>query len=88
MGGYVGFRKYISVSETLNYIEYDGALGKWQTADIIAQVEKKNELLKRHIRWRQEGVDVPQYSDAQMDDIANKALFESRWKELCETVHA
>lgn len=84
MGGYVGFRKYISVSEHLNYIEHDGVLGKWQTADIIDQLEKKNELLKRYISWRKEGIDVPDYSDEQMDERANRALFMSRWKDLCE----
>ncbi|MFC5548175.1 hypothetical protein [Massilia aerilata] len=88
MGGYIGFRKYISVNEQSVYIEHDGVLGEWKTADIIAQLERKNELLRQYIQWRKEGVDVPEYSDREMDEKANKRLFESRWKELCEGVMA
>lgn len=84
MGGYIGFRKYISIQEGMVYIERDGVLGEWKTADIIAQLERKNQLLRQYIQWRKEGIDVPQFSEREMDEKANKSLFELKWKELCE----
>jgi len=86
MGGYVGFKKFISLSATQNYIEGDGVLGKWQHNDVITKLEKETERLKMYVKWKNEGIDLPKPSDTELSDLANKDLFEARWKEYCDFV--
>lgn len=85
MGAYVGFKRYIVEGQTAAYLEDVGALGRSTTADIIALMERQNAILKQYIRWRQEGIDVPQYSNKEIEKIATQRFFEDKWQDLCPT---
>jgi hypothetical protein len=84
MGGYIGFRKYVSLGPDANYIETDGKLDKFSTQDVIEQLEMKTELLKQYNRWRAEGIDVPKYTEDELDDRVREKTFILKWGEHCE----
>jgi hypothetical protein len=84
MGGYVGFKRYISTGPDSNYLEGDGSLGPISTSDIIAKLDHKTAVLRMHIKWRGEGIEVPRYTDKQLDDLAASALFKEKWDASCE----
>ena len=84
MGGYVGFKRYIIVSATTTYLEDAGTLGETSTADIIARLERQNAILKQHIKWRQEGVNVPHYSSEEIEKMASRRFFDDKWNEMCQ----
>lgn len=85
MGGYVGFKRYIVAGSAVVYLEDVGTLGKPTTADIISRLDRQNAILKQHIRWRQEGVDVPHYSNEEIEKMAINRFFEDKWQDLCPT---
>jgi hypothetical protein len=83
MGAYVGFKKYVSFGSEANFVEGTGQLGKASTADYVEWLDRKTELVKTHTRWRKEGVEVPNYSDSELNDQVRDSRFDAKWTEFC-----
>jgi hypothetical protein len=83
-GGYVGFRRFISMGPDANYLEAEGPIGEWSHADFMLRMDKKIELIKMHTKWRGEGIDIPEFSERELDEMVVKRFFEDKWRELCE----
>jgi hypothetical protein len=87
IGGYVGFKKYISNGATSNYIEDGGVIGEWQHVDFMAKMQKEIDLLKMYQEWKNQGLPIPSHSDSEMHARAAKSFFLDKWNELCEPGH-
>ena len=85
MGGYVGFRKYISYGPQSNYVEGSGLLNEESTQDMIARLEVQTELLRSRNKQREEGIEVSAYSEPELHEVAQRRIFEDRWRESCAT---
>lgn len=84
MGGYVGFKKYISYGPHSNYIEDSGLLNQESTQEMIARLEVQTELLRARNKLREAGDDIPAYSERELHESAQRRIFEDRWQESCE----
>lgn len=82
-GGYVGFKRYITNGSQENYLEGTGTIGEWSTADFIASLDKKNEILKSRIALYKQNSDITVPSSDRLDELAIEALFEDKWKQIC-----
>ena len=88
MGGYAGFKRYISLGPESNYIEGTGSLSKATTAELIEQLEQKNAMLKTYLSLQRDGVDVAPPSESRMDELIEEEIFRERWQQLCEAKSA
>lgn len=88
MGGYVGFKKYISYGPDSNYVEGAGLLNESSTDEFIARMDVKIKLLEMYNKWRAEGVHVPQYSEREFEDRVTARIFEDKWDESCASSQA
>lgn len=84
MGGYVGFKRYISLGPQSNYIEGTGSLSKATTAELIERLEQKNAMLKTYLSLQSDGVDVAPPSERRMDELIEEEIFQGRWQQFCE----
>lgn len=85
MGGYVGFKKYISYGPQSNYVEGAGLLSETSTDEFIARMDVKIKLLEMYNKWREEGVHVPQYSESDLEQRTTNRIFEDKWDESCSS---
>jgi len=83
MGGYVGFKKYISYGPENNFIEGSGRLGESTTQDLIERLERKNARLRAYISIREGGTDISPPSDSRLDELIEEEMFLERWQQAC-----
>jgi len=83
MGGYVGFKKYISYGPQSNYVEGTGLLNEESTQEMITRLEVQTELLRARNKQREGGEDVPAYSQQELHELAQRRMFEDRWQDSC-----
>ncbi|MDN4038674.1 hypothetical protein [Massilia sp. YIM B02443] len=79
MGGYVGFKKFISVAPGANYIEGAGRIGEESTDDMIARMDKEIVIMKRFT-----AAEFEHPSKDQITEFAVAEIFRDKWAELCE----
>lgn len=85
MGGYVGFKRFISGgSNGIFYVEGHGRLGEQTTEEAVALVEIEIKLMKTLQQVRAAAPDAPIPSAGERREIASKQRFNDRWKELCD----
>jgi hypothetical protein len=84
MGGYTGFKKYMSRGPTVNYIEGDGVLGEWSGQDFIEKLDAKVAYMKRlNAAAERLGVDAS-FSDEDAEIGARRNFFNKKWDEICD----
>jgi len=83
MGGYVGFKKFISYGPENNFIEGTGRLGESTTEDLIERLKRKNARLKAYISIRDSGTDITPPSDSRLDELIEEEMFLERWQQAC-----
>ncbi|MEW7850048.1 hypothetical protein AB2N08_15240 [Massilia aurea] len=88
MGGYAGFKRYISLGPESNYIEGTGSLSKATTEELVERFEQKNAMLKTYLSLQRDGVDVAPPSESRMDELIEEEIFRERWQQLCEAKSA
>lgn len=88
MGGYIGFRKFISYGPNSNYVEGSGLLNEESVDDFIARVQQKTEILKAQNARFEQGKVESTYSERELDDMATERIFRDKWNESCASTHA
>lgn len=81
MGGYVGFKKYISYGLESNYVEGSGLLNEESTQEMTARLDVQIELLRARNKQREGSENVPAYSEHELHALAQRRIFEDRWQE-------
>lgn len=85
-GAYTGFKRFMSRSYDDVYIEGSGYAGKpdtRSTAQIIADLDVKNEVIKSLLTVAKNHPDIEKPSQADIDGILERAVFKKRWAEHC-----
>ena len=88
MGGYIGFRKFISYGPKSNYVEGSGLLNEESVDDFIARVQQKTEILKAQNARFEQGKVESTYSERELDDLAKERIFRDKWDESCASTQA
>lgn len=84
MGGYTGFKKYMSHGPTANYIEGDGVLGEWSGQDFIEKLDAKVAYMKAiNDLAARPGVEA-HFSDDDNEIGARRNFFNKKWDEICD----
>lgn len=88
MGGYIGFRKFISYGPNSNYVEGSGLLNEASLDDFIVRVQRKTEILKAQNARLEQGNVESTYSERQLNDMATEQIFQDKWDESCASKQA
>ncbi|MRW82934.1 hypothetical protein GJ698_02365 [Pseudoduganella sp. FT26W] len=87
MGGYVGFRRFISgrINKEV-YLERTGMVGEETTAEVLLLADKVIARMKaqNEMKARDPDFKYPNESDADRYDRARGEVFEDHWKAICE----
>ncbi|MYN42698.1 hypothetical protein GTP55_25470 [Duganella sp. FT109W] len=87
MGGYVGFRRFISgrINKEV-YLERTGMVGEETTAEVLLLADKVIDRMKAQNAMKAKDPDFkyPNESDADRYDRARGEVFEDHWKAICE----
>lgn len=78
MGGYVGYKKFISMGPSANYLEDHGRLEEATTDEFIARMDEEIAIMKRFTK--------NQFEHPPKDQITQLAIsniFDKKWEELC-----
>lgn len=78
MGGYVGFKKFISMGSSANYLEDHGRLEEATTDEFIARMDEEIAIMKRFTANQFEHP-----SKDQITQLAISNIFDNKWAELC-----
>lgn len=84
MGGYTGFKKYMSHGPVANYIEGDGVLGEWSTQDFTEKLAAKVEYMKRINALAENAGVEANFSDEQNEIGARRNFFNKKWDNICD----
>lgn len=82
MGGYVGFRKYVSHGGG-QYVEDSWVLGEKTHDQYIQHIQRRTDILKRFIDMRKEFPDLESPSADRVSDMATSELFDAEWENTC-----
>jgi hypothetical protein len=84
MGGYVGFKKYMSRGPTVNYIEDDGVLGEWSAEDFIEKMDAKIAYMKAINELAAKSGVEAKLSDEDNEAGARRNFFNKKWDDICD----
>ena len=85
-GGYSGFSRFISHGRPSTFsIEGVGYLDEMTTEQLLAALTKKTEIYARYNRLRKDIPDLKMPSDAHIERMVLKEVFDDEWKEHCSS---
>jgi hypothetical protein len=84
MGGYVGFKKYISAGKDGSYVEGQEPLDGWSAADVVRRKDLEAKIFARFVDGKKEFPWLQAPVGPELEELASKHFFESRWSEVCE----
>lgn len=85
MGGYVGFRRFISGGTNgVFYVEGQGRLGAEHHEEFLAVLRKETEIMKTFNELLTQNPDLKPLSPSERHEQAVQQRFDDRWKEVCE----
>lgn len=86
MGGYVGFKRFISGGANgVFYIEGEGRLGELTAEEVIALTDKETEIIESLIKQRAADPTFKPASAEERREMALSQRFKERWKEICHS---
>lgn len=82
MGGYVGFKKYVSHGAG-NFVQGSWVLGEKSHDHYMQHMQKQTQILKRFNDMRKDIPDLESPPSDRISEMATSELFEDEWQSAC-----